>query len=223
MARQCPRNYEKAIVSFFLSSCLFWTLKLTLGRREWLLEVPLGLHRTPFAPCPSDGLLWKRPPWWLQLGKGSQELKGDPKYDRNVNLHSTAAVQSQLALNELQWRLKNMYHILSEKDMEEIQHAKANDSMPHSSQILSELPLFLPVLALQCQSVTNSPRSAENYCRNRRGDLISSGSYINYINSLTGQLLILFPGIIICIQLNLHKTTIVCFYLVPTFKVHKSF
>lgn len=107
--------------------------------------------------------------------------------------------------------------------MEEIQHAKANDSMPHSSQILSELPLFLPVLALQCQSVTNSPRSAENYCRNRRGDLISSGSYINYINSLTGQLLILFPGIIICIQLNLHKTTIVCFYLVPTFKVHKSF
>lgn len=81
------------------------------------------------------------------MGKGSQELKGDPKYDRNVNLHSIAAVRSQLAFEPVTGKI-NMYHIFSEKDMEETQHAKANDSMPHSPKILSELPLLLPVLAL---------------------------------------------------------------------------
>lgn len=66
---------------------------LTLDRRGWLLEVPLGLHHTLSALCPSDGLLEKQLPWWLQLGKGSQELKGDPKYDRNFNWHSEAGTK----------------------------------------------------------------------------------------------------------------------------------
>lgn len=152
MVRQHPRSYERAMVSF-LSGCLFWNLLLTLDRREWLLEVPLGPHRIPSALCPSGGLLWKRPPWWLQLGKGSQELKGDPKYDTNVNLHSAAGRQSRLALNQLQERFKDTpQHKFSQKEMEICNWQNELDSTPPASQIWSGCSLFLPDVGTTTQA-----------------------------------------------------------------------
>lgn len=154
----------------FLSNCLFWNLILTLDRREWLLEVPLALHHKPSAPCPSDGLLWKRPPWWLQLGKEIQELKGDPKYDRNVNLHSTVGVQAQLALNQLQERLKNMFHIFSEKEkgkrprMQKLMVACLFD---HKSWV-SFLRSF-PMLASPRKLVRSRSRNSKSYHHSKKG------------------------------------------------------
>jgi hypothetical protein len=133
---------------------------LTLDRRGWLLEVPLGLHHILSALCLSDGLLWKRPLWWLQLGKGSQELKGDPKYDRNFNLHLTGCIQSRLVVNHLwkRWHtiIQNTSYSgsLSRKEMDwETWHDQVNDSMFHSSQILSEFTLLLLNFAITMQDV----------------------------------------------------------------------
>lgn len=163
-AQQHPRNQSGPEHSFFPSFCIqlliletwFWNLMLTLDRRGWLLEVLLGLHHILSALCPSDGLLWMQLPWWLQLGKGSQELKGDPKYDRNFNLLSGAGTKSdwesimekaerhQIFAEEIEVDLLiHPWHCSSEGRRGERDTGwSSNDSMAHSSQILNLLSLL---------------------------------------------------------------------------------
>lgn len=182
----------------FLPSCLFWNLMLTLDRREWLLEVPLGPHRIPSALCPSDGLLWKRPPWWLQSGKGSQELKGDPKYDRNVNLHSIAGGTIPICFEPIPGKAERYVpHLFWERNGE-TRYAKLTMHAPRSSPIVSEFTLLLLNSGIYNASRWETGQETLRTTAVIRDETFHFCGRFTWIdiNSLTGQLLILFSHVI---------------------------